>query len=211
VGRGESTYTSGLVPGLDGLRLSGTTGNADYVTFGRPPALGAAKFTIETWFKRDGTGVTTSTGSGGLATALPLVTKGRAELEASNVDMNYFLGINVGTTSVLAADFEEGATGTTPGLNHPNRGRDADRAQHLVSRRGHLRRRQSPALSERRPGRPRARRRAAAAGRQHSACRARNGHDFHRGGRGLFRRDARRGAHLELRTQSATDRRGREP
>jgi VCBS repeat-containing protein len=117
---GGSTYTSGLVPGLDGLRLSGTTGNADYVTFGPAPALGAAKFTIETWFKRDGTGVTTSTGSGGLATALPLVTKGRAELEASNVDMNYFLGINVnGATNVLAADFEEGATGTTPGLNHP--------------------------------------------------------------------------------------------
>jgi len=118
---GGSAYTSGLVPGLDALRLSGTTGNNDYVTFGAAAStLGAAKFTVETWFRREGTGVTTSTGSGGLANALPLVTKGRAEQEASNVDMNYFLGINVnGATSTLAADFEEGATGTTPGLNHP--------------------------------------------------------------------------------------------
>ena len=88
-----------------------------HVALGNPAALGLAQFTLECWFRRDGSGVTTSTGTGGV-TALPLVTKGRAEQDASNVDMNYFLGIR-GADSVLVADFEEGAAGATPGLNHP--------------------------------------------------------------------------------------------
>ena len=102
-------------PGPYGLHLGGT---ADYVSMGAAPGLNAATFTVETWFKRDGTGVATSTGTGGI-TAVPLVTKGRAEGEASNVDMNYFLGIDPATNK-LAADFEEGVSvGGTPGLNHP--------------------------------------------------------------------------------------------
>ena len=32
--------------------------------------------------------------------------------------MNYFLGIDA-TSGKLVADFEEGASGTNPGLNHP--------------------------------------------------------------------------------------------
>ena len=44
-----------------------------------------------------------------------LVTKGRAEAEGSNVDMNYFLGIRA-SDGVLVADFEEGAGQPTPGL-----------------------------------------------------------------------------------------------
>jgi len=75
---------------------------------------------VETWFKRDGTGVAVSTGTGGLTALVPLVTKGRGEAEASNVDFNYILGINTaGANAVIAADFEEGATGASPGLNHP--------------------------------------------------------------------------------------------
>ena len=104
-----------------GLRAAGTAlffdGVNDYVTFGPAPSLGTATFTIETWFKRTGTGVGTSTGSGGV-TAVPLVTKGRAEVDGTNVDMNYFLGIRP-TDSVLVADFEEGAGAASPGLNHP--------------------------------------------------------------------------------------------
>ncbi|PYR63826.1 MAG: hypothetical protein DMF88_24480, partial [Acidobacteria bacterium] len=100
-----------------GVKMAGTVAIGDYATFGPAPALGAATFTIETWFRRDGTGVSTSTGTGGVD-AIPLITKGRAEGEASNVDMNYFLGIRF-TDGVLVADFEEGATGTSPGLNHP--------------------------------------------------------------------------------------------
>ena len=60
----------------------------------------------------------TSTGNGGIASAIPLITKGRAEAEGSNVDMNYFLGIDA-ATGRLVGDFEEGADGSSPGLNHP--------------------------------------------------------------------------------------------
>jgi len=63
--------------------------------------------------RRDAAGVATNTGTGGVV-AVPLVTKGMAEVEGSNVDMNYFLGIR-GSDNVLAADFEDMATG----LNHP--------------------------------------------------------------------------------------------
>jgi hypothetical protein len=88
------------------------TGNA-YVTFGVAPDLELPQFTIECWFKREGTGTTANSGSGGL-TAIPLVTKGRGEADGSNKDMNYFLGIR-SSDNVLAADFEDAATG----LNHP--------------------------------------------------------------------------------------------
>ena len=98
----------------NGLRLDGVSKR---VTFGAAPGLGAATFTIETWFKREGPGVSLSTGTGGLPAAIPLVTKGRGEADGSNLDMNYFLGIN-GTTRVLVADFEDAATG----LNHPVQG-----------------------------------------------------------------------------------------
>lgn len=90
----------------------------DYVTFGAAPALGASTFTVETWFKRTGAGVATSTGTGGVTTAVPLITKGRAEADGSTLDMNYFLGIRA-ADSVLVADYEEGTGQTSPGLNHP--------------------------------------------------------------------------------------------
>ncbi len=89
----------------------------DYATFGQASALGASNFTVECWFMRTGAGVSVSTGSGGV-TAIPLVTKGRGEVDGNNKDMNYFLGINA-STPVLVGDFEEGSSGTTPGLNHP--------------------------------------------------------------------------------------------
>src|SRR6266508_3344906 len=94
-------------------------GSSQYVTFGAAPGLGAAQFTLETWFKRTGAGVGTSTGTGGIASAVPLITKGRAQAESSNVDMNYFLGIDAASGGELVADFEEGAAGASPGLNHP--------------------------------------------------------------------------------------------
>ncbi len=93
-----------------------------YVAVGNPAKLGLATFTVETWFKRTGTGVSNSTGTGGVAALLPLVTHGAPEAENSNVDANWILGISTsgtGTTNVLAADFEEGAGGASPGLNHP--------------------------------------------------------------------------------------------
>lgn len=47
-----------------GLQFGGTNAS---VTFGDPAALDLATFTIETWFRRDGTGTTTSTGSSGIS------------------------------------------------------------------------------------------------------------------------------------------------
>jgi acid phosphatase type 7 len=112
-----------LCAALFGLRATAANfalafdGANDYVTFGTAPALGAGAFTIETWFKRTGAGISTSTGTMGVD-AVPLVAKGRAEADATTQDMNYFLGIRA-SDGVLVADFEEGAGGASPGLNHP--------------------------------------------------------------------------------------------
>ena len=96
-------------------------GTNDHVTFGLAPGLGAAQFTIETWFMRQGPGTSVETGTSGIPDAVPLVTKGTSEDDDTNVDMNYYLGIDQ-SAGVLVADFEEGATGADPGLNHPVRG-----------------------------------------------------------------------------------------
>jgi hypothetical protein len=97
------------------LQFNGTD---QYVTFGEALGLGTPNFTLECWFMRTGTGTPTTTGTSGIPDAIPLVTKGRAESDASSVDMNYLLGIR-SSDNVLAADFEEGAGQTQPGLNHP--------------------------------------------------------------------------------------------
>ena len=83
-------------------------GTDDYVSFGPAPALGAGAFTIETWFKRTGAGVSTSTGSGGVTAAVPLLTKGRSEADGSTADMNWFLGL---AGDKLCADFEAYSSG----------------------------------------------------------------------------------------------------
>ena len=95
----------------------------DYVTFGNAAALGLANYTLEAWIKIEGPGVLhASTGSGGLANVIPIVTKGRDESDGSNVDMNYYLGIkSTGTNYNIVTDFEEGP-GPNPGLNHPLQG-----------------------------------------------------------------------------------------
>ncbi len=90
----------------------------DRVTFGTASALGLSTFTIETWFRRDGAGIATSTGTGGITNAIPLVTKGRGEGDQSNVDANWFLGIDA-TSGVLVADFEDMETPTGTNNNHP--------------------------------------------------------------------------------------------
>ena len=92
-------------------------GTDAYITFGVAPNLGLSQFTLECWFMRQGSGISAYTGIGGV-TAIPLITKGMHEQDGNTTDMNYFLGIQA-TDNKLCADFEEGATGTTPGLNHP--------------------------------------------------------------------------------------------
>ena len=98
--------------GGNGVQLNGSS---QYITFGAAPGLNASTYTLELWFKRTGAGVGTSTGTGGIASAIPLLTKGRAEAETpANLNMDYFLGIDA-TSGQLVADFEDTATGA----NHP--------------------------------------------------------------------------------------------
>ncbi|WP_276132069.1 LamG-like jellyroll fold domain-containing protein [Polluticoccus soli] len=94
-------------------------GTNNYISFGLASGLGSSTFTLECWFKNKGVSAnTTTTGTGGVASVIPLVSKGRGESDGSNKDMNYLLGINTATMT-LCADFEEGAGQPSPGLNHP--------------------------------------------------------------------------------------------
>ena len=85
------------------------------------PAWATTTMTLEMWFKRTRAGVATSTGRTGLPTAIPLLTKGRSQVDTpANLNLNYFLGINTNNTATadddrLAVDFED----TAGGLNHP--------------------------------------------------------------------------------------------
>jgi hypothetical protein len=118
------------------MQFNGTT---QYVTMGAAPGLDATDFTIETWFRRTGAGTGVTTGSGGIASAIPLVTKGGAESESpATVNMNYFLGIDA-SSGVLVADFEEAAGGTQLGLNHPVAGTTGRHQQRVAPRRRDLR------------------------------------------------------------------------
>ncbi len=109
---GTPVWVAGYTPSGTTATSLDFNGTSDYVTFGAAPALNASAFTLEAWIKIQGTGVNTSTGTGGLATVVPIVSKGRGEAETpANLNMNYFMGIS---GSQLAADFEEGS-----GPNHP--------------------------------------------------------------------------------------------
>ena len=110
-----SALTSSTETNIGGLFFDGVN---DYVTFGVSSSLNVSNFTLECWFKRTGTGATAGTGTGGV-TAYPLVTRGRGEADASNVDCNYFLGFN--SSGQLVADFED----FNNGLNHPITGTTA--------------------------------------------------------------------------------------
>ncbi len=83
----------------------------DHVTFGSASGLNSNTFTIETWFRRDGTGTPATTSGSGGVTAIPLVTKGLSE---SGQLLNWFLGID-SATGRLAADFESASDDS----NHP--------------------------------------------------------------------------------------------
>jgi hypothetical protein len=106
-----------------GIYLNGST---SYVSMGfgaTAASLNASNFTIECRFMRTGPGVTASTGTGGITTAVPLVAKGVGEADGTNVDANYFLGID-NVTGKLVADFEQlnatnDGTARAAGLNFP--------------------------------------------------------------------------------------------
>jgi len=110
-----------LASGNTALGFSGSTAQPSYASFGNPAALQLSALTIEMWLRRDGPGEGTNTGTGGIADAIPLVAKGRAETETATTDINYLFGIRA-ATGALCADFEEGAAGASPSLNHPIEG-----------------------------------------------------------------------------------------
>ena len=130
-GMNEGTGTSlgnTAVPAVTGATIPTATppawvagARAQYATLGGLGQLRASSFTLELWLRRTGAGVGTSTGTGGIASAIPLITKGRAEGETQAADVNYLFGIDA-TSGRLVADFEEAQVaqgGTSPGLNHP--------------------------------------------------------------------------------------------
>lgn len=99
---------------FDGVNDYVTMGTAIDLGLGGPPTNG---MTLECWFRKDGAGLTSSSGSGGV-TAVPLFGKGRGEGDGNNVDCNYFFGIT--TAGILVADFETyPAAGLTAGQNYP--------------------------------------------------------------------------------------------
>ncbi len=103
------------VPGAGGaLSFDGVD---DYATTGLVPELGLETFTIEAWIRRDGDGVTMTSGNGGLR-LVPIAAKGLGEGDGSNIDCNYAFGF---WGDVIGADFEDVATGE----NHPITGKTA--------------------------------------------------------------------------------------
>jgi hypothetical protein len=114
------TATASSSKALQGLNEASIVldGSDSYVDFSNPTKLHLTAFTVECWFRRDGSGNSTSTGSYGITHVLPLVARGIDEGETANTDINYFLGIDT-TQNVLAFDIEEGSGGSNPSLNHP--------------------------------------------------------------------------------------------
>lgn len=105
---------------FDGVNDHVTMGVAPELGVGGPPSNG---MTLECWFRRDGSGVTASSGSGGVA-VVPLVSRGRGETDGSNLDCNYLFGIT--SNGLLGADFETyPATGLRAGDNYPITGTNA--------------------------------------------------------------------------------------
>ena len=125
-GGNDGTYTNTPTLGVPGI-VGGNTAvqfddaSSEYVDLGEPAELKLAVFSLECWFKRTGAGTTYTTGTGGIASALPLVTKGKGEGDGSNVDANYALVLNTNgpdSNTVIGADFEDMASGGT----HPYSG-----------------------------------------------------------------------------------------
>ena len=58
---------------------------------GNPAELRLTQVTIEAWFRRDGQGVSYTTGTGGIGQAVPLVARGAAEDEIPLIDLNLSL------------------------------------------------------------------------------------------------------------------------
>ncbi len=128
----------------------GLNGSSQYATLGTASDLRSATFTLELWFQRTGAGAGTSTGTGGI-TAIPLITKGRAEAETAAADVNYFFGIDAAAASSSPTSRRPRAA--QPSLNHPVTGTTAITQQRLAPCCRDLRRLDLEPLPRRRPRR----------------------------------------------------------
>jgi hypothetical protein len=76
---------------------------------------GLTNQTILAWVRKSGVGISAGSGTGGLTNVFPIVTKGTAEAEVDNVDINYYLGLTSGGR--IGVDFEQSnplASGNNP-------------------------------------------------------------------------------------------------
>ena len=92
---GGSATCSDATPVSKGLVFDGVD---DHVTMGVAPELGLEQFTIEAWVRRDGSGVVTDTGQGGVH-VVPIAGRGRGENDDPDKNVNYlfgFVGENLG-------------------------------------------------------------------------------------------------------------------
>ena len=74
-----------LAAGQQALQLNGSS---QYATFGAAPSSTPRRSPSSCGSSGPAAGVGTSTGTGGIASAIPLITKGRAEAETAAADIN---------------------------------------------------------------------------------------------------------------------------
>ncbi|MBC7904084.1 MAG: T9SS type A sorting domain-containing protein [Gemmatimonadaceae bacterium] len=90
-------------------------GNGNHAKMGTASVLRLSDFTLEAWVKTEGAGITGSTGSGGHPAIIPLITKGRSDLDnVPTREVNYYFGYDPANNRLLA-DYEDNQNGG----NHP--------------------------------------------------------------------------------------------
>lgn len=91
-------------------------GSNDYVTFGYPgpSAFQGVQFTVAVWFYKTGTGVTASSGTGGVV-GMPTFCYGVGEADGNNKDLHWFCAVRTAGADVLVGDFED--SGGSPNNN----------------------------------------------------------------------------------------------
>ena len=78
----------------------------DHVSFGAVNSL--AKYTVVVWARKTGAGTLGNSGTGGLPAIFPILSKGTAEAENPNIDINYYLGID--ELGHFGSDYEQAVT-----------------------------------------------------------------------------------------------------
>ena len=117
------TWVSGFTPIVTEPHSVDFNGSSTAIAVPDSSALDTATFTVEAWVNRAAGGATSSTGNLGLngtdgPLTYPVITKGRAQSETADTDINYWFGITL--DGKVAADFEEAEPGTNAtGRNHP--------------------------------------------------------------------------------------------